>query len=105
MEMIRVLPKGSCPKCGHRQFLVKEISSNLYLTGNDGEIINGREEKYIAVGKCLNCEKEYDMAPGYNCFVPLTPIRKFLYEYSTPELINPVPEDMKALPNPIQVGG
>ena len=101
MEMIRLLPKGCCPKCGHRRFIVKEILSNLYLTGRDGEIVDSKEEKYIAAGKCLNCGKEYDMAPGYNTFVPLTPIRKLLYEYSTPELVEAIPRDMGyLLPNP-----
>ena len=100
MEMMRLVPKGSCPRCGHRQFIIKEIQSNLYLTGRDGEIIDSKEEKYVAVGKCTNCGREYDMAPGYNTFIPLTPIRKFLYEYSTPELVEAQPRDMEYIPNP-----
>ena len=100
MEMLRILPKGSCPKCGHRQFLVKEIQSNLYLTGRDGEIIDSKEEKYIAIGKCLNCGKEYEMAPTAYAFIPLTPLRKFLHEYSSPELIDIKPDDMGYLPSP-----
>ena len=65
MEMLRLVPKGSCPRCGHRQFIIKEIQSNLYLTGRDGEIIDSKEEKYVAVGKCTNCGKEYDMDSIY----------------------------------------
>ena len=82
LQMIRLLPEGSCPKCGHRQFLVKEIQSNLYLTNSDGEIIDGKEENYVAVGKCLNCGKEYKMLPGVYRFIPMTPLRELLYEYS-----------------------
>jgi hypothetical protein len=76
------------------------MQSNLFLTGRDGEIVDSKEEKYVAVGKCLSCGREYEMAPGYNTFVPLTPIRKFLYEYSSPELIEAQPKDMDYLPNP-----
>lgn len=103
MEMIRVLPKGCCPKCGHRQFIVKEISSNLYLTGRNGEIIDSKEEKYIAVGKCLNCGKEYEMAPSYDSFIPLTPIRKVLFDYELEEIEKDNPNNnLESIPNPFE---
>ena len=81
-EIMTVLPEGSCPTCGHRQFIVKEIQSNLYLTSNFGEIIASKEEGYACVGKCLVCGKEYSMYSGPHKFIPLTPMRKILYDYS-----------------------
>ena len=100
MQMIRLLPKGSCPKCGHRQFLVKEIQSNLYLTGIDGDVIDSKEEKYVAVGKCLNCGKEYNMLSGRDSFIPMTPLRELLYYYPGKSLKEPEEE---YIDNPFEV--
>ena len=79
-NLIRNIPRGSCPKCGHRQFIVKELISNLYLTNEDGEVIDYNEDMHYAKGICMNCHKEYEMFVGNNSFIPLTPLRKLLLE-------------------------
>lgn len=58
-----------------------ESSSNVYLTDRDGEITDSKEIHYKAIGKCVNCYKEYEMMQTSYGFVPLTPLRKLLYEY------------------------
>lgn len=105
MNMIRLIPDGSCPKCSHRQFIVREFIANTYLTGIDGEIIDGNEDKHTMVGICLNCGKQYPMASTYNGFIPLTPIRKLLREYAE-EVVYVIPDDMtKELTNPMDLKG
>jgi len=99
-EIMTVLPDGCCPVCGHSQFIVKEIESNLFLTNQFGEIIDSREEKYACVGKCLMCGKEYSMYSAPNKFIPLTPIRKILYEYSKEYLESKEPKE-QYLTNPM----
>ena len=85
-SLITPLPKGACPKCNRKQFVVMERKSDLYLTNQDGEIIDSKEEYHICVGQCVNCGKTYSMFPTREGFIPLTPLRKLLYEY-TPEYI------------------
>ena len=96
----RPIPKGSCPNCGHKQFIVKELSSTLYLTNRDGEVIDSQEDYDIAVGKCLSCGKEYDMYPAYNSFIPLTPLRKVLYDFQ-PAILDRTNDTFDNLQNPI----
>ena len=50
MLMYRVVPEGSCPRCGHKQFLVREFQSHLYLTNRDGEVIDAKDEGGFCVG-------------------------------------------------------
>ena len=47
-EMVTIIPLGSCPKCGHRQFVVSEHQINEYLTNGDGEIIDSLDVEYDA---------------------------------------------------------
>lgn len=81
--MARLIPKGSCPCCGHLQFVVVEAQINYYLTNMDAEIIDSKEKYYHAKGKCCNCGSEYDMIPTREGFIPATPLRKHLFKYST----------------------
>ena len=101
MQMVYMLPKGSCPRCAHRQFIVKEFTGNIYLTGRDGEVIDSKESSYVAIGKCLNCNAEYEMYPGIDSFVPLTPLRKILLEYDRSVLSKKL-DDEKPIPNPFK---
>ena len=80
--MVDVLPNGCCPSCGHMKFVVSEIQHNIFLTNRDGEIIDSKEMSYNATGQCVNCGKVYDMEPTYNGFIPMTPLRKLLYEHT-----------------------
>lgn len=80
--MVNLIPAGSCPRCGHSQFVVFENEMNCYLTNRDGEIIDGNEIDYRAVGKCVNCGKEFSMIPTANGFIPLTRLRSILLDYT-----------------------
>ena len=81
MELFRVLPKGSCPTCGHSQFIVVESQLDSYLTNSGGEIIDHKEERHVCVGKCVNCGNTFEMYPTNNGFIPLTKLKKLLYDY------------------------
>lgn len=87
-EMCRLVPQGACPICGHKQFIVHEITTDLYLTNQDGAAIDHKELNYIALGKCINCGKEFEMMPTSIGFIPLTRLRKILYEYSPSSYMN-----------------
>ena len=79
--MYKTLPKGSCPKCGHSEFVVSELVSSIYLTNRDGEIVDSAEDYYDCKGKCCNCGAEYDMFATAYSFIPATPLRKLLNDY------------------------
>lgn len=79
--VIRTIPIGACPCCGHEQFIVSEIVKTEYLTNRDGEIIDASEANYNAVGFCLNCNRTYPMKPIYNGFMPMTPLRQFMVKH------------------------
>ena len=42
-QMMRLIPMGSCPKCQHKQFVVYDNQSMLFLTNRDGEIIDSKD--------------------------------------------------------------
>ena len=100
-EMYTLIPDEACPTCGHSRFIIKDSESNLYLTDNFGNIIDSKEEYHICVGKCLNCGKEYSMLPTKNKFIPLTNLRKYLYEYSNTVLEHDTMYTEEVLPNPL----
>lgn len=81
-EMCYQIPEGSCPNCGHRQFVVFESNENLYLTNINGEIIDSSEISNYAIGKCIKCGSEYKMLSGPTKFIPLTVLRNILFNYS-----------------------
>ena len=78
--MAKSIPYGACPNCGHKQFVVIQTTTNIFLTNRDGEITDGCELADRAVGKCGNCGKEMEMFPTRYGFIPLTPLRKIVYE-------------------------
>lgn len=103
-EMCTSIPYGACPSCGHKQFIVDEISSNTYLLDRDGAILDFSENNYSAKGICCNCHKVYEMLPTQIGFIPLTPLRKILFE-ATPHAIatQVVPFYESKTPNPMEV--
>lgn len=83
--MARSVPRGACPNCGHKQFVVIQHQTDLFLTDRDGVIIDGCELSNLAVGKCGNCGREIQMLPTLYGFVPLTQLRKAMYFYGKKE--------------------
>ncbi len=79
-EMVKIIPLGSCPICGHNQFVVVESETNLFLTNRDGEIIDSANYSYKCEGMCVNCKTRLEMLATPEKFIPLTPLRKLLYE-------------------------
>lgn len=96
-EMCTNIPKGSCPNCGHKQFIVYEQQQNAFITNQDGDIIDSKELSHTAVGKCIRCGQVFDMFSALNRFIPLTELRKILYDYS-PYLEN----ENKYIKNPME---
>lgn len=81
-EMCYKIPEGSCPNCGHRQFVVFESNESIYLTNTDGEIIDSSDIINCAIGKCIKCGSEYEMISTLTKFIPVTPLRSILFNYS-----------------------
>lgn len=100
-EMVYIINNGSCPTCGNKQFIVAEHQTMLYLTDGNGEAINSKELNYKAIGKCCNCGKEFEMMPTSYGFIPLTRLRKILFEY-TPHCIHE--EELEDVENPMYRG-
>lgn len=100
-EMVNIIPLGSCPKCGHKQFIVSECQINQYLTNIDGEIIDSCDVDYNAEGICLNCKSVFKMYPTKEGFIPLTRLREIMFDY-TPHIH--VEECIKynTIPNPME---
>lgn len=96
--MVHSIPKGSCPNCGNRQFVVYERNENLYLTNMDGEIIDNAELSNYAIGKCLKCGKEYEMLSNTTQFIPLTKLRKLIFDYTSNIEVN----EEKYISNPME---
>ena len=104
-QIYHLVPRGRCPKCGHTQFIVREITSTLYLTDRDGKVCDFKDEFTTTVGMCTNCNATFDMYPAYDTFIPLTPLMKLLPEYSKASLDqtnNLERFTTPALPNPIE---
>ena len=89
-EMVIKVPLGSCPKCGHKQFVVMESQLKKYLTNQDGEIVDYEETDYNAAGMCCNCGTVFKMIPTLEGFIPLTRLREIMFDYS-PHAINMAP--------------
>ena len=99
-NMVNIIPPGSCPKCGHKQFVVSERQNNAYLTNADGEIIDSIDIEYDAKGMCMNCNTKFKMYPTREGFIPLTRLREIMLNY-TPH----IPEEpiINNIPNPMEV--
>ena len=103
MRLFHNLDPRGCPYCGHKNFLVKQVTSTLFVTNCDGEICASKDELTIAVGKCLKCGNEFDCYPALDSFIPLTQISKFLLEYATNRLDLTNSMDETYIKNPIEV--
>ena len=77
--MCSIIPRGSCPKCGHSQFIVLESNSTIYLTDRDGSIIDSKDVDAMANGICCRCGSTYDMLPTSYGFIPMTALRKIIF--------------------------
>lgn len=99
-EMVNIVPKGSCPNCGHSQFVVSELQINEYLTNRDGEIIDSLDIEYDAEGYCMNCKERFKMYPTREGFIPLTRLRAILL-HST-HMLDSLDEPTY-IPNPMEV--
>lgn len=98
--MVNIIPAGSCPNCGHSKFVVFESAQSAYSTNRDGEIVGSKELSYKAVGKCLNCGKEFDMLPTQIRFIPMTRLRKILYDYTDHSTLDQI-ESYEEIDNPM----
>ena len=101
-NMVNIIPLGSCPKCGHKQFVVSELQINEYLTNTNGEIIDSLDVEYDAEGMCLNCNATFKMYPTREGFIPLTRLRKILLDY-TPHMQCVKTIELDDLANPMEV--
>ena len=79
-EICTIFPLGSCLKCFNKQFIVYHRTEMLSLTNPDGEIIDVQEISDYAIGKCINCGKEYKMIILNETYIPSTPLREILYK-------------------------
>lgn len=86
-EMVKTIPLGTCPKCGHKQFVVLENEINQYLTNIDGEIIDQKTIENKAIGMCCNCKSKFTMIPTMEGFIPSTKLRCLLLEYTPHSLL------------------
>lgn len=100
-EMCILRNNGSCPICGHSQFVVIENQINISLTDIDGNVLETREAEHEAHGKCVFCGNECEMLPTTYGFIPLSPLRKFLYK-EVPQYIPKLKEYQKT-ENPMQI--
>lgn len=101
-EMIKIIPKGACPNCASKQFIVSELQHNLFLTNKDGEIIDSSEICYNTEGICIKCGKKYEMIPTHEGFIPATKLRKILYDY-TSHNINDNENIIPLIENPMMI--
>ena len=100
-EMVNIIPLGACPKCGHKQFIVIEHQLNEYLTNPDGEIIDSLDLDYDAEGMCINCNSRFKMLPTREGFIPLTRLRKIIFDYTCHAACAPK-ELTSNIPNPME---
>lgn len=76
-EMCRALPYGSCPICGHTEFIVLDTTTMAYLTDKKGHVSNMDEVYYNCEGRCLNCGTEFKRFDACESrFIPMSKIRE-----------------------------
>ena len=105
-ELCRTLPYGSCPICGHVEFIILETNTMAYLTDKDGNLDPGDQVYYDCKGKCINCNAEFERMEIYESKVlPMSKIRslfdfdlEFSHKYYS-EKFNP---DSLKLKNPME---
>lgn len=102
-EMVNIVPLGSCPKCGHKQFVVSEYYAVEYLTNPDGEIIDSNDTYHDAKGMCVNCNSEFTMYPTREGFIPVTKLRAIMLDYTPHAFIYKHKEEDMNISNPMEV--
>lgn len=99
MNMVRIIPARTCPNCGHSEFIIHQSTSMVYLTDRDGEIKDQLQDREVIKGICLRCKREYDMLQTINGFIPMTQLRKLLYQNTHHYEVE---EQNDTIPNPMQ---
>ena len=95
------IPNGSCPICGHKQFVVSDISHNLYLTKIDGEIVDYNEYSRNIRGFCVNCHNVIKMRSTSYGYIPTNALSEFMELYNKGDEII----DKLICDNPMLLGG
>jgi len=106
VQMISILPRGSCPRCGHTKFAILECHYTGYLTDNDGYLDKYKEYGSKYLGVCLECGTGYEMVEAYNKLIPLTPLRKKCRDYEPDKLSMTNNVELKIRPkirNPMEI--
>ena len=95
-NMCKIIPYDACPRCGNREFLIYEKEENVFYTkqGNLQAIDN---ISYKCQGTCIKCKTIYDILNTPTMFIPMTPLRKVLFNYPKEEN-----EKLKQLKNPME---
>ena len=95
------IPNGSCPICGHKQFVVSDISHNLYLTNRDGEIVDYNEYRRNIRGFCVNCHNVIKMRSTSYGYIPTNALSEFMEVYDKEKDI----KERINYDNPMLLGG
>lgn len=95
------IPNGSCPICGHKQFIVSDISHNLYLTNRDGEIVDYNEYRRNIRGFCVNCHNVIKMRSTPYGYIPTNALSEFMEAYDKEKDI----KERINYDNPMLLGG
>ena len=86
-EMCEVDNITSCPRCKNSEFIIYEGEENLYHENKYGKIDGIENMSYACKGLCMNCKTIYDMQSTNTGFIPLTPIRKLLFENTEDNIV------------------
>ena len=95
------IPNGSCTICGHKQFVVSDISHNLYLTNRDGEIVDYNEYSRNIRGFCVNCHNVIKMRSTSYGYIPTNALSEFMEAYDKEKDI----KERINYDNPMLLGG
>lgn len=103
-ELCRLIDIGSCPNCGHKQFIVYHSNIDLYLTNGDGEIIDSSQISEVIQGMCIRCKAIYNMMPTVNGYIPMTKLRELFFcnrdlEYDKNKVDNYIENPMEMTKN------
>lgn len=58
--MVNKMDVIKCPYCGSSSYQkLYSMTTALYNVGNDGELVDAKNEKIITHCYCLNCKKDF----------------------------------------------
>ena len=83
-NMCNIISYDTCPRCGNSEFLVYEKQEDMYYTKNS-KILGSDNLSYKCQGICIKCKTIYDMLNTPSKFIPLTPLRKILFDFPKDE--------------------